>query len=338
MKRIRIALTGLFISLILFAGTAVYGAGNDTIVFDDYANTTPAAQGGSGSGAEEDLYEAGMEDTVVDNDYSATAPQDYAYEENNDGDDTYVSNDGTTFRIPRVSDTTPRIYDYSDLFTEAEEAELTERIRKIEKDKNADILVLTSDDVPRDAYYSTETSMRYARQFLIDNHFKEDSFICIIDMNNRVFWAVGYGKYGTQKYSGWGTKVYEKVKSDLSDRAYAPAVRTYIRMIDRLDNPLLAAIPTALSVIVSAVLSFLTMLGFTVKHNSTQPSKANTPPVVVEQYRTIDHDEDYLGTTVTRRRIVRESSGGGGGGGGGFSGGGFSSGSGGSYSGGGGHF
>lgn len=285
-----------------------------------------------------DDYVEGMAETEVDEDLPDTASQDTVYAENNDGDDTYISNNGTVFQIPRVSDTSGRIYDFAGLFTEEEKTSLTEKIRQVEEDKDADILILTSEDVPRDAYYGTETSMRYARQFLIDNSFRENSFIAIIDMSNRVFWAVGYGTYGSEKYAGWGQKVYDLVKSDLSDQSYGSAARTYIREIERLDNPLMAAVPTALSLIVSGVLTLLGMLGFSIHHTSSQPSKANTPAINVLGYRSRAHNEHYLRTTVHRRHIERVHSSGGGGGGGGFSGGGFSSGSGGSHSGGGGHF
>ncbi len=287
-----------------------------------------------------DDYVGGMTGTVVDDTVSGQTTQDDAYAENNDGDDTYISNDGTVFQIPRVSDKEARIFDYAGLFTADETASLAESIRKVEDSKNADIVILTSDDVPRDAYYSTDTSMRYARQFLVDNGFKEDSFICIIDMNNRVFWTAGYGTYGTEKYTGWGQKVYDLVKDDLSEKRYAPAAKTYIGQVDRLDNPLLAAIPTPFSILISGVMTVLGLLGFNMHHSLTQPSKANTPPVKVVTYKSRKHDEHYLGTTVHRRHIPRSNGGGGfsGGGGGGFSGGGFSSGSGGSHSGGGGHF
>ena len=294
--------------------------------FDDYVSEG-ASDGDS----------AGMDQTVVDQSNNEAVSQNSADAENNDGDDTYINNNGITFQIPRVSDNSKRVYDFAGLMTDEQVRDLEDRIARLEEKKGADIVILTSNDVPLDAYYSTDTSMRYARQFLLDNGFQDDSFICIVDMNNRVFWAVGYGKYGTQKYSGWGTKVYDKVKNRLSSKDYWVAMKMYLDQIERLDNPLMAAIPTALSLVISAIATLVVLLGFNIRHSSTQPSKANTPPVKVQNYRSLHHDKHYLGTTVHRRHIPR-SSGGGHSGGGGFSGGGFSSGSGGSFSGGGGHF
>ncbi len=329
-KRRRIFPVMLLPLLIAVLFLNVFAAGKD-----DISVTAGSADDTANYYSEES---SGMADTQVDQEVSQNVSQDEAYQENNDGDDTYVSNDGTVFQIPRVEDTSQRVYDFAGLFTEEEKNALREEIKKVEEKKNCDIVLLTSNDVPRDANYSTETSMRYARQFLVDNGFDANSFIAIIDMNNRVFWACGYGDYGTQKYAGWGQKVYDKVLDNLKDRDYMKAADKYIDEINRLNNPLLAAIPTALSLIISAVLALVTMLGFNIRHNSSQPSKANTPPVQVLGYRSKKHDEHYMGTTMHRRHIPRNTGGGGGGHGGGFSGGGFSSGSGGSFSGGGGHF
>ena len=323
----------------------------DEVVFDDYVNSAGGASGSvsaestasaNSSGEAPDNYNqeesAGMTDTVVDANAGSSYSEDQVYAENNDGDDTYISNNGTVFQIPRPKDTSARVYDYAGLFTDEEIRKLEEEISKLDEKKDADILILTSNDVPLDAYYSTETSMRYARQFLVDNGFKDDSFICIIDMNNRVFWACGYGKYGDKKYSGWGQKVYELVRQKMSDKNYYDAMQIYLKEINRLDNVLLALIPTPLSLIISAALAFLVILIFVIRHGTSQPSKATTPPVEALSYQRIRHNKTHLGTTVHRRHIDRSSHSGGGGGGGGFSGGGFSSGSGGSHSGGGGHF
>ena len=322
----RVFLIPCLVLMLLVFGSAAAVPGQDEITFDEYV-TQNASDGDA----------AGMQATVVDEEAPAHATEDEVYQENNDGDDTYISNNGTVFQIPRPADTSARVYDYAGLFTEEEKQKLTEKINKIQDAKDVDIVILTSNDVPLDAYYSVDTSMRYARQFLVDNGFKENSFISIIDMNNRVFWTAGYGTYGDKKYSGWGQKVYDLVKDNLTSKDYYDAQKIYLDQINRLDNPLMAAIPTFFSLVISTVLSLLTLLGFTMHHSGSQPSKANTPPVKVMGYKSLQHDKHYLGTTVHRRHINR-SSGGGGGGGGGFSGGGFSSGSGGSHSGGGGHF
>ena len=108
----------------------------------------------------------------------------------------------------------------------------------------------------------------------------------------------------------------------------------------KLDEIIYKLIPTPLSLILSSILSLLSMLFMTSKHNRSQPSKANTPRLRVNHYHTVRHDSRFLGTHTTRRTIHRDSGGSSGGGGftgGTHSGGGFSGG-GGSFSGGGGHF
>ena len=59
-----------------------------------------------------------MTDTVVDANAGSSYSEDQVYAENNDGDDTYISNNGTVFQIPRPKDTSARVYDYAGLFTD----------------------------------------------------------------------------------------------------------------------------------------------------------------------------------------------------------------------------
>ena len=239
---------------------------------------------------------------------TADGSSDSVWEENNDGDDTYISNDGTVFRIPRAEDSSKHVYDFSGTFTVEQEKTLEAELEKISSRIRGDAVLLVTDGVPTDASYSTETSMRYCRQFYIDNQFGEDGLIFLIDLNNA------------------------------RDGDYYQVARIAADRLDRIGNVPRALVPTGSSVLISAAAAVLAVLGFVLRHSRTQPSKANTPKVPVEHYRTLDHDETYLGTTVVRRRVHTDSSGGGGGEGfGGTSSGGFSD-SGGNFSGGGGHF
>lgn len=297
------------------------------IVFDDYVLDTQTAQ-------------EPHEDPSYDEN-EAFSDEDAAVDENNDGDDTYVSNDGTTFRIPRAGDPSERMFDYAGIFTAEQQAGLRERIAKLEKKKDCDIIVMVTSAVPRDINNGSETTQKYIQQFYIDNHFSTDGTGFIIDLNNRVMWSVGSGKYRTEKFVDFSQKVYNDCLPVARKGDYFAAAQTFLRDFEAYENPLMAAIPTPLSLIISGVAALLGMLGFNVQHGKTQPSKKATPPVTVRDYRVLKHNENYLGTTVTRRHIPRHrdtgDSGGGGGFSGGFSSGGFSSG-GGSFSGGGGKF
>lgn len=322
MRQMKMRMKALLGCLVLALALGTAGAG--AVLADEAAESRQSS------------YEAGMQDTQVDPTASGKTKQADAEKENNDGDDTYISNNGTVFQIPRVEDNARCIYDFADIFTDEQEAALKAEIDKIVNVKDAAILIITSDDVPLDAYYSTETSMRYARQFMVDNGIDGDAFVCMMDFSNRVFWACGYGKYGDVKYTGWGTKVYDKAKSAMGRGDYMEAARIYIREVNRLDNKLLAAIPTPFSLIVSAVLTLIVLLVLSIRHGTSQPSRYKAPSPEVKGYETQAHNQNFMGTTVSRRHIPRSTGGGGGGHSGG--GGGFSAGSGGSHSGGGGHF
>ena len=150
-----------------------------------------------------------------------------SYKENNDGDSVYISNDGSVFEIPRLKNAESGIYDYASLFTNDEKEVLTDLIND-RIDKNVDIVVYTSDTIPSDKYDSMETTSKTARQFLVDNSFNDDSFICCIDLNNTTFWVCGYGIYGEEKYRGWGDSVCEIATPYLNDGDFAEAVKIYI--------------------------------------------------------------------------------------------------------------
>ena len=261
--------------------------------------------------------------------------------ENKDGDETYVSNTGEVFTIPRGVDRDLRIYDYANLLSDSEEDRLRERIHEIEEKKKADIVILTSEDIPYDADYGTETTMKYAEQFLMDNGFREDAIIFTIDMKNRVLWTAGHGKYADEKYVEYEREVYDAAMSHARDGEYGGAAEAFLDITYRLENIGHAVIPTFFSLVVSSFLSLLGVIGLLAKHGSVQPSRENVPPVKVRNYRTLNHDAVFLGTVRTVRRIERPKSSsshsGGGFSGGSHSGGGFSGG-GGSFSGGGGHF
>ena len=310
----------------LFAfGGCVFADGD--IVLDDYV--TEAELQTADEAYEEPEYDEG-------DGFSADA----FYEENNDGDDTYISNDGTIFRIPRIADKTERVFDYAGEFTSSQQEALRARIAKLEAKKDCAVIILVSSAIPKDINNGSETTQKYLQQFYIDNNFRKDGAGFIIDLNNRVLWTVGSGKYRTQKFINFSEKVYNDCLNVAKRGDFYAAANTFLDDFDDYGNVLKAAVPTPLSLLVSLAAALLGILGFNIRHRSTQPSRATTPKLRVKGYQSTNHDERYLGTTVTRRHIPRSRDNNGGGGGGfsgGFSSGGFSSG-GGSFSGGGGKF
>ncbi len=252
---------------------------------------------------------------------------------------TYTSNNGTVFSMPAVTDNTARVYDYAGLFTDSEIASLTAQIKKTEANRDCDVIILTSKDVPEDADYGTDTSRNYAEQFYIDNGFAEDGWIFIIDMNNRVLWSAGHGRFYKEKYVDFAQKVYDDALHYASDGNYYGAAEVFVKDVYKLDNVLYALIPTPVSLVISAVLALIALVAVLAKHNTSQPVNNAKIAVRTLDYRELGHNSVFLGKNVTHHTIVRSGGGGSGGGfsGGMHSGGGFSGGGGG-FSGGGGHF
>ncbi|MDO4804848.1 MAG: TPM domain-containing protein [Lachnospiraceae bacterium] len=257
------------------------------------------------------------------------------------GSGPYTSNDGTVFYMPKA-DTTKIIYDYADLFTDSQEAALTEKLSKLSDEKKAEIMILTSYDIPKDVNYGTETTQKYAEEFMYENAISDDRTILMMDMNNRIVAIYGQGRfYGDDKFVDMANNFYNDIYDEMVAGDYVSVADQYITYIHRFRNILYAMIPTPLSLGISAILSAITLVGLSARHKSTQPSKATQIPIKTLGYRRTGHDSRYLGKTVTHRVIPKPepNRGGGGGGfsGGHSSGGGFSGHAGGS-SGGGGHF
>ena len=258
------------------------------------------------------------------------------------GSGPYTSNDGTVFYMP-VADKTKILYDYADLFADAQEKELTQKLSLESDEKNCEIMVLTSYDIPRDINYGTETTQKYAEEFMHENAISDDRTILIMDMNNRLVVVYGQGRfYGDDKFVKMAEDFYNEIYDDMANAHYVHVVERYISYMHRFRNIMFALIPTPGSLAISAVLSAMVLISLIARHKSTQPSKATQIPIKTLNYARTHHNSRFLGKTVTHR-VIPKSEPGRGGGGGGFSGGhssgggGFSGHAGGS-SGGGGHF
>jgi len=256
------------------------------------------------------------------------------------GSGPYTSNDGTVFYMP-VADKTRILYDYADLFTDAQEKELTQKLSLESDEKNCEIMVLTSYDIPRDINYGTETTQKYAEEFMHENAISDDRTILIMDMNNRLVVVYGQGRfYGDDKFVKMAEDFYNEIYDDMANANYVYVVERYISYMHRFRNIMFALIPTPGSLAISAVLSAMVLISLIARHKSTQPSKATQIPIKTLNYARTHHNSRFLGKTVTHRVIPKSEPGRGGGGfsGGHSSGGGGFSGHAGGSSGGGGHF
>ncbi len=302
----------------------------------DTAQTESTGTGGSlgevGSQSADDLYTEGS-------DYASEQAEDYKELSHMTGSGPYTSNNGTVFYMPVVTDFNQRVFDYAGLFTDSEEKALFEKLGKIEQDKNCEVMIITSLDVPEDAYYGTETTQKYTEQFYMDNADQMDGFIFMIDMKNSVIWTAGHGKYKDAKYVEFASDVYDAAMPCLRDRDFYKGADAFLTELHKLENVLFAMIPTIGSLIVSALLTLGGVIALLSKHGSSQPVNNAKIAVKTLNYRQAGHQAVFLGTRRTSRKIERSTDSGGGGGfsGGTSSGGGFSGGGSG-FSGGGGHF
>lgn len=261
------------------------------------------------------------------------------------GSGPWTTNNGSVIYMPFIGNTSERVFDYGGLLLHSDEESLRERIAGLEKKKNAVIVILTSRDIPLDLYDGTQTTMTYAEQFFMDltgysDTSSVDGFLFVMDMNNRVVYTIGAGRFKGEKYVDFEEEVYNDVLSDMRNGNYGAVCNTFLDDVYKLENIAYAAIPTPMSLIVSAILSLLVLVGLLAKHNKSQPVNNAKIAVKTRNYRNLGHSVIFLGKNTTSRRIERNTSSGGGGGGfsgGSHSGGGFSGGGGG-FSGGGGKF
>ena len=216
------------------------------------------------------------------------------------GSGPYTSNDGTVFYMP-VADKTKILYDYADLFTDAQEKELTQKLSLESDEKNCEIMVLTSYDIPRDINYGTETTQKYAEEFMHENAISDDRTILIMDMNNRLVVVYGQGRfYGDDKFVKMAEDFYNEIYDDMANANYVYVVERYISYVHRFRNIMFALIPTPGSLAISAVLSAMVLISLIARHKSTQPSKATQIPIKTLNYARTHHNSRFLGKTVNR--------------------------------------
>ena len=331
MKRIRTLCLSAALACAMLIGSALpVFANRDLTLLEESGESTVHE---IGSQSADDLYTQGS-------DYASDqGTQDYKELSHMTGSGPYTSNNGTTFYMPVVTDFNQRVFDYADLFSDSDEKTLLEKLAKIEKEKNCEVMIITSLDVPEDAYYGTETTQKYTEQFYMDNADQMDGFIFMIDMKNNVLWTAGHGKYKDKKYVDFASDVYDEAMPYLRDRDFYGGANAFLTELHKLENLAVALIPTFGSVIVSSLLALASVIILLSKHKSSQPVNNAKIAVKTLNYRQAGHRAIFLGTRKTSRAIPKSSGSGGGGGfsGGTSSGGGFSGGGSG-FSGGGGHF
>jgi uncharacterized membrane protein YgcG len=254
-----------------------------------------------------------------------------------------IASDGYAYSAPTVADNSLRVYDFADILTDEEEAKATEYLKKAEEVHKCTVLAVTTKNTAEDPDYGDTVTKNYARDFYNANvsGFGTDGMILVIDMNNRIIYAGGVGKYNNEKFTKFSDTVYSDVRSSASDGDYCEVIRIFSDDVCRFDNWVYALIPTPLSLIISSGLAFLVLLILILNHRRAEPTAASRIAVQALNSQQIGHNSVFLGKQTIVHPIPHDTGGssrGGGFSGGGFSGGSFSGGGGGGMSGGGGHF
>lgn len=97
----------------------------------------------------------------------------------------------TDYGVCKVEDTSKKIYDYANLFSESEESKLYNSVYSVISNFNLDFVILTINNNPESSYRGQNPSTVYADDFYDYNEFgygpNHDGLILLIDMDERVF-------------------------------------------------------------------------------------------------------------------------------------------------------
>lgn len=236
---------------------------------------------------------------------------------------------------------TRRVFDYSDLFSDSEEAQLEESIAAAREKTGMDLVVLTSDE----AVYSADdgeaekNSLAYADDFYDFNGFgageRGDGLLYFIDMSNRMPTISTKGKAIDLVTDSRLSEMLDAALNDLADGEFADSAQTVVEHFTRYSA---AGVPegqyqydtetgeqltaphkrlTAGEVLVAAGVAAVVGLVIWIVVLSSYRMKGSAYTYDLSengQVRRTGQSDRYLTTQVSRVRKQRSSGGGGGGG------------------------
>lgn len=123
-----------------------------------------------------------------------------------------------------------KVYDFANLYTDAEEKEIYNRILKFIDERKLDLVVVTIDKNPKGS------AMVYADDFYDYNSFglneTRDGVLFLVDMDTRELWISGTG-YGKNKYYDEKINmILDKTFQDFSDKKYYEGTLNVIKTMD----------------------------------------------------------------------------------------------------------
>lgn len=221
------------------------------------------------------------------------------------------------------------IYDEAKLLSQEEYDELNRLANEYGAKRETDIVILTSSNVEnKDVILMTEDF--YDDHALGYDKAHGNAVILTMDMKNRDVYLAGFYKAETYLDDERLDKIRHKITPQLTNGEYAKAFEKYIKTAHKYmgykpgvnpDNILFNIwfqLGAAVVIGVAIVSMMAYRSGGRVTVNRQTYEDASTSGI-------LDHQDQYIRTTVTKTKIEKSSGGGGrGGGGGGFSGGGHS--------------
>lgn len=234
---------------------------------------------------------------------------------------------------------TVKVVDDAGLFTSTEFDDITAAAKKLSKDKDINVVIVTTKDKGKKYSNSDEDEKRFAEDFYMDNvktvPLQNNSGVCIlIDVTldyqgGRFFWLYTYGTAHFAVSDDDCYRLFRKYIGELGDGKYGAAVEGITKDLRGFSYQSYAAI-VFFTIVIPVGLSFVfTALASPRRRLDRLPAISTYS---IPGSNVVDKSETFM----SKRVIHHESSSGGGGFSGGGGGGGFSGGGGGGFSGGGG--
>ena len=238
-----------------------------------------------------------------------------------------------------------KVIDDADLFTQEELDDITDAAKKLSKEKDINVVIVTTRDKGKGYSNSDEDEKRFAEDFYMDHvktvPLQNNSGVCLLidvtldEPGQRFFWLYTYGTAHFAVDDDDCNSLFRRYYSDLGTGEYGSAIWGITNDLNRFSYQSYGAI-VFFTIVIPLGLSFIVT-------SIASPKRRLDKVPAISTYTGEGHNVVNKIDKFKKRHVIHiesSSSGGGfsggGGGGGGFSGGGFSGGGGGGFSGGGG--
>ena len=209
-------------------------------------------------------------------------------------------------------DTSLKVYDDADLFTEEEERELRKWAQKIASEKKMDVVLVTTEDT------LGKSSMAYADDFFDYNGFgygpDYDGVLLLINMDIREVWISTTGRGITAFTDAAIDDILDEMELPLSNDQFYTAARIFLKKAEYYASHGFqkAAYHIPGLLFISFIVAGLAVLGMAAQ-NKTMKTTTPATYLVGDSFRLRDNRDIYIRTAVTKRSISSSSGSGSGG-------------------------